>query len=132
MSQFLICLKSCSLHNLLKTTSKNNLSIRLGINKLKTCQPALINSFANRTVPTSKWRCIWLSVLKLSELLLENVGCLSRFALNKAKVGRLWILTFKIITMIYLISDTNRGFKAINKKGHRLTSRSDFTGCTDA
>ena len=69
--------------------SRNNLSIRLGMNKLKTCQPALTNSFANRTVSTSKWPCIWLSVLKLPELLLENVSCLSRFALNKAKVAGL-------------------------------------------
>ena len=73
-------------NNSLKTTSKNDLAIRLGINKPKTCQPVLTNSFASRTVSTPKWRYIWLSVLKLSELLLENLGCLSRFTSNKAKV----------------------------------------------
>ena len=81
---FLFVWKGCIFNNSLKTTSKNDSAVRLGINKPKMCHPALTNSFASRTV-TSKWHCIWLSVLKLSELLLENLGYLSRFALTKAK-----------------------------------------------
>ena len=78
-SNFLFVWKGSIFNNSLKTTFKNDLAIRLGINKPKTCQPALTNSFASRTVSTSKWRCIWLSVLKPSELILENLCCLSRF-----------------------------------------------------
>ena len=113
--------------------SKSNLFIHLDINKLKTYfQPALTDSFANRTVLTSKWHCIWLSVLKLCELLLKNVGCVSKFTLNKDKVvGFRNPLTFKIITVDYLVSDIDRDFKDINRKKNRLTSGSDFTGYTN-